>query len=80
MARLLSPVPALCRGFPLHPDDAHDPYAFRLDLSGSGIGTAQVVFSRDAGGRVTAAHTDLQSLSLYRQPARDRRHHRGVRR
>jgi hypothetical protein len=69
MARVLSPVPALYRAFPLHPDDEHDPYAFRLDLSGSGMGSARVVFSRDAGGRVTAAHTDLQSSSLTRRPA-----------
>jgi hypothetical protein len=66
-ARVLSPVPALFRGFPLLPDSEHDPDVFRLDLSGFGMGTARVVFARDPGGRVTAAHTDLQSLSLYRR-------------
>ena len=44
--RPLSPVPALARGLPLHPDDADDPYVFRIDLSGLGIGTSRVVFSR----------------------------------
>ena len=33
MVRLLTPVPALLRGLPLQPDDARDPYVFRLDLS-----------------------------------------------
>ena len=34
--RALTPVPALYRGLPLHPDDEDDPYVFRLDLSGLG--------------------------------------------
>ena len=33
MVRTLSPIPALYRGFELHPDDEEDPYVFRLDLS-----------------------------------------------
>ncbi|MDF2703775.1 MAG: beta-lactamase [Rubrobacteraceae bacterium] len=48
--RSLSPIPALYRGFPLHPDDPDDPYVFRFDLSRYGLGTARVVFSRDAAG------------------------------
>jgi len=70
MVRLLTPVPALYRGFPLHPDDEKDPYVFRLDLSTVGMATVRVVFSREAGLGTTAAHTDLQSLSLYKRPAR----------
>jgi hypothetical protein len=31
MVRALTPMPALYRGFPLHPDDEQDPYVFRLD-------------------------------------------------
>src|SRR5215470_5190588 len=45
LLRLLTPVPALYGGLPLHPDDADDPYAFRIDLSGLGMGTSRVVFS-----------------------------------
>ena len=70
MVRLLTPVPTLYRGLPLHPDDDKDPYAFRLDLSRFGMATVRVVFSRDARMGTTAAHTDLQSLSLYKRPAR----------
>jgi CubicO group peptidase (beta-lactamase class C family) len=72
MVRLLTPVPALYRGFPLHPDEDKDPYVFRLDLSRLGMATARVVFSCDARVGTTAAHTDLQALSLYKRPARGR--------
>ncbi|HZS88058.1 MAG TPA: serine hydrolase domain-containing protein [Chloroflexota bacterium] len=67
--RGLSPLPALYRGFPLHPDDEKDPYVFRMDLSAFGIGTARVVFSRDPAGRATGVHLDLMPLSLQKQPA-----------
>jgi CubicO group peptidase (beta-lactamase class C family) len=70
MARVLSPVPALYRGLPLHPDDDKDPYVFRLDLSRFGMATVRVVFSREAGAGTMAAHTDLQSLSFRKRPAR----------
>lgn len=46
----LSPVPALRRGMTLHPDDAKDPYAFRVDFSSLGMGTLPVVFATTAGG------------------------------
>ena len=49
MLRALSPLPALNRGLPLHPDDERDPYVFRIDLSEFGLGTARVVFSREPG-------------------------------
>lgn len=68
--RGLSPVPALYRGFALHPDDATDPYVFRLDLSEFGMGTGRVVFSREPGVGTTAVHFDLFPLSLHKQPAR----------
>ena len=70
MVRVLTPVPALYRGLPLHPDDEKDPYVFRLDLSAFGMATVRVVFSREAGVGTMAAHTDLQSLSLYKRQAR----------
>jgi hypothetical protein len=47
--RPVTPVPALARGLPLHPDDPGDPYVFRIDLSSFGIGTCRVVFTRPAG-------------------------------
>jgi catechol 2,3-dioxygenase-like lactoylglutathione lyase family enzyme len=69
MVRVLTPLPALYRGLALHPDDEHDPYLFRLDLSKLGMSTARVAFAREAGAGATAMHTDLQLQSLYKQPA-----------
>jgi len=63
VVRTLGPVPALRRGLPLHPDDADDPYVFRVDLAGFGLDTARVVFSRDAAGAATAVHLDGLPLS-----------------
>ena len=57
--RPVSPLPALARGLPLHPDDPDDPYVFRIDLSSLGIGTSKVVFSRSPRAGVTAFHLDL---------------------
>ena len=47
LIRILSPIPAAYKGFPLHPDDETDPYAFRIDFSEFGLGTSPVVFSRE---------------------------------
>ena len=70
--RALSPIPALRRGFLLHPDDAHDPYVFRIELPWFGIGTGRVVFSPEPGGRATALHLEFAPLSFQRQPPRGR--------
>jgi CubicO group peptidase (beta-lactamase class C family) len=67
MLRALSPIPALYRGFRLHPDDDKDPYVFRIDLSEFGIGTARAVFSRDPREGTTSIHFDLAPLSLHKQ-------------
>jgi hypothetical protein len=67
--RALSPVPAVYRGFPLHPDDDKDPYVFRIDLSEFGIGTGRVVFSREPGAGTRAVHLDLVPMSLQKRPA-----------
>ena len=75
--RPVTPVPALARGLPLYPDDSGDPYVFRVDLSGLGIGTSRVVFSRSLHAAVTAFHLDLDValLSFDKQPAtRDQRY------
>jgi hypothetical protein len=69
MLRVLSPIPALYRGLPLHPDDERDPDVFRIDLSTYALGTARVVFSRDARGIATRIHVDLLPLWLEKQPA-----------
>jgi CubicO group peptidase (beta-lactamase class C family) len=66
VVRLISPIPALRKGFVLHPDDPADPYAFRVELPWFGIGTARVVFSRDPDGIVTALHVDVGGLSFHR--------------
>jgi CubicO group peptidase (beta-lactamase class C family) len=68
MLRVLSPIPALNRGLPLHPDDHQDPYVFRIDLSKFGIGTSRVVFSRAPGVGTTAVHLGFAPLSFQRQP------------
>jgi hypothetical protein len=75
MLRVLSPIPALSRAFPLHPDDERDPYVFRLDLAPLGMSTVRLVFVRDAGGDVGVVHTDLggQPLSFHRRTAASRR-------
>jgi CubicO group peptidase (beta-lactamase class C family) len=66
--RALSPIPALYRGFPLHPDDETDPYAFRIDLSAFDFGAPKVVFSHD--GPSTRLHlTGLVPMSAERRPA-----------
>ncbi len=69
MLRGLTPVPAVYRGFPLHPDDDQDPYVFRIDLSEFGIGTARVVFSREPGAGTTAAHLEFFPMSAQKRPA-----------
>lgn len=69
MMRFLTPIPALARGFALLPDDAADPYVFRIDLFGSGLSTMRVVFGRDAAGAAQRLHLDLMPLTLEKQPA-----------
>lgn len=62
--RPVTPVPALARGLPLHPDDSDDPYVFRVDLSSLGIGSSRVVFSRSPHAGATAFHVDLDIAPL----------------
>jgi len=67
--RLLSPIPALLRGFTLHPDDEKDPYVFRIDASGFDLGTVRVIFSRQPEGGTLRVHLDVMPLSLEKRPA-----------
>jgi MYXO-CTERM domain-containing protein len=73
--RFLSPLPPLYRGFPLHPDDENDPYAFRIEFGGLGAATMpmQVVFSRRPDTGTVTVHVDLQSVSAEKQPGRTNR-------
>lgn len=67
--RFLSPIPALYRGFALHPDDDTDPYVFRIAFPWFGVGTCRVVFSHRPGAGTTAVHLDAGPLSFQKQPA-----------
>jgi hypothetical protein len=64
--RILTPIPALYKGFALHPDDDKDPYVFRIDLAEFGLGTVRVVFSRTPAA---AVHLDVMPMSMRKQPA-----------
>jgi hypothetical protein len=66
--RLLNPIPAFYRGFPLYPDDESDPYVFALDFSQWGIAKVRLVFSREPGGRTKSCALDFQPIPLYKQP------------
>ncbi|HLM21073.1 MAG TPA: hypothetical protein VK390_06055 [Propionibacteriaceae bacterium] len=65
--RMLSPIPALYKGFPLHPDDEENPYVFRLDFSDFGLGTVTIVFDREPEVGTMAVHFGLMPLSAYRR-------------
>jgi CubicO group peptidase (beta-lactamase class C family) len=65
--RILTPIPTLHRGFPLHPDDPEDPLVFRLDLARVGLGSMRVMFARDAG-KVSRVHLEVMPLTLVKRP------------
>ncbi len=67
--RLLSPIPALYRGFALHPDDEKDPFVFRIDASKFEIGTTRVIFSREPRRGTMRVHLEVMPLSLEKRPA-----------
>jgi CubicO group peptidase (beta-lactamase class C family) len=71
--RVLSPVPALYRGFALHPDDDRDPYVFRIDASEFGVGTSRIIFGRDAGTGRIKLYLDVFPLALEKAPAASHR-------
>jgi hypothetical protein len=66
LVRFASPVPALYRGLPLHPDDAGDPYAFRIELPWFGLGSCRAVFGTGPDG-VTALHLEIGPLTFTRK-------------
>lgn len=65
--RCLNPVPLLFRGVELFPDAVDDPYVFRFDLSGGGLGTTRVAFAPDRVTGRMAAHLEVMPLTAYRR-------------
>jgi hypothetical protein len=61
--RFLTPIPALYRGFPLHPGDDADPYTFQIGFSEDGLGISRVIFSHES------VHFDVMPLSAHKRPA-----------
>jgi hypothetical protein len=66
--RFLTPIPALYRGFPLHPADDRDAYVFRMDFSEFGLGPSTVVFSSKPETGRMAVHFDVMPLSAHQRP------------
>jgi hypothetical protein len=69
MLRALTPIPLFYKGFELHPDDANEPYAFRIDLSDFELGSLRVVFGLDDGGATSRVHLDVMPLTLHKGAA-----------
>lgn len=67
VASALTPLPALLRGFELHPDDPGDPDVFRIQFPLFVSGPSRAVFARDAGGGVTALHLEIGPMSFQRK-------------
>jgi CubicO group peptidase (beta-lactamase class C family) len=66
MFRLLSPVPAMSKAFPAHPNDEHDPYVFKVAMPGFEV---RIVFGQGAQGSTNQLHLDLMPLTLYKRSA-----------
>ena len=66
--RFLTLLPELYRGFPMEPCDSNDPYAYRIDLSESGLDPMRVAFGVDANGKATELCLDLMPLKLEKRP------------
>jgi CubicO group peptidase (beta-lactamase class C family) len=62
--RLFSPIPALLKGFVLHPDDPADPYVFRIDASGFGMGALRLIFDPDPDRHAVRLHLEAMPVSL----------------
>jgi CubicO group peptidase (beta-lactamase class C family) len=71
-ASALSPVPALLRGFELHPGDPGDPDVFQIVFPMFVAGPSRAVFSRDQSGNVTALHLEPGPMTFLRKSGRPR--------
>jgi hypothetical protein len=67
MIRFLTPVPALYRGFLLHPDHDRDPYVFRIEVPSFGVGTVRLVFSSEPRIGTNAIHVEWGPLSFHKR-------------
>jgi CubicO group peptidase (beta-lactamase class C family) len=79
MFRFLTPIPSLARGFPLEPDDPHDPLVFRIDLPEEGLDPIRIIFGQDRNRKTTRLFLDLMPLVLDKQPASTNPKRRAVR-
>lgn len=66
--RPLSAIPTMRHGFPLHPEDEHDPYVFRLDLADMGLGTFRVAFTPLSDQGRTRHRLEAGFLSMQQRP------------
>jgi hypothetical protein len=66
MLKPLTPIPALRRGFRLYPDDAADPYVFRIHFPEFGM-ELRVLFDGGSKQR-TATRLLLDMMSFERRP------------
>jgi hypothetical protein len=65
----ISPIPALRRGFRLHPDHDTDPYVFRVDLATTwGKGTHRVAFRQEESEGSATMCLEGMGLSLRKRP------------
>jgi CubicO group peptidase (beta-lactamase class C family) len=69
LMRFLTPIPALARGSALQPDDAEDPFVFRIDLPAEGMEPIRVVFAQDGAGATDRLCVDIMPLTFHKQPA-----------
>ena len=69
IARFLTPIPALARGFELEPEDARDPYAFRISPPDEAMEPIRLVFARDPAGATDRLCLDIMPLVMRKQPA-----------
>lgn len=68
IARFLTPIPALARGFDLEPDDADDPYAFRITPPDEAMEPIHLVFAQDTAGATDRLCLDIMPLVMLKQP------------
>lgn len=66
--RFLTPIPGLYKGFIMHADDPDDPFAFRMDVAGTGLSTFRVIFAREPATNTMEVHLDLMPLSAQKRP------------
>jgi hypothetical protein len=64
----LTPIPALRRGMPLHPDDPDDPYVFRIDMSEMGKPSLPVAFTPASDGSGPAQRFCFGQSVFHRRP------------